>query len=88
MSNDQPGQYSEQTSNERPVLEEFIPMKTNLFINEDYGDGQQQQKQHKPKNICSQDKSKSSPFSLKPDWLTSAQLSIQSPDPPIEEVTN
>ncbi|KVI05329.1 transcription factor HHO3-like [Cynara cardunculus var. scolymus] len=84
--NVQSDQYSEQTSNEGPVLEEFIPIKRNLFTNEDEGEGQQQQEQqlsHKSKNICSQDKS--SPFSLKPDWLTSAQLSIQSPDPPIEE---
>lgn len=84
--NGQSDQYSDQTSSEGPVLEEFIPMKRNLFTNEDDGDGQQQQKQqlsHKSKNICSQDKSSS--ISFKSDWLTSAQLSIQSPDPPIEE---
>ncbi|KAI3733997.1 hypothetical protein L6452_13457 [Arctium lappa] len=85
--NGQSDQYSDQTSSEGPVLEEFIPMKPNLFTNEDDHDGQEQQNQqksHKHNNICSQDKS-SSPFSLKPDWLTSAQLSIQSPDPPMEE---
>ncbi|KAJ9554097.1 hypothetical protein OSB04_018142 [Centaurea solstitialis] len=83
--NGQSDRYSEQTSSEGPVLEEFMPMKRYLFTNEDdHGDGKQQQKKqqlsYESKKICSQDKS-----SLKPDWLTSAHLSIQSPDPPIEE---
>ncbi|KAI3816495.1 hypothetical protein L1987_16193 [Smallanthus sonchifolius] len=57
-------------------LEEFIPMKSTSSTNEDVDD-QLQQKQHelscKSKIICSK------------DWLSSARLSIQAPDPQLEE---
>ncbi|KAJ0725146.1 putative transcription factor MYB-HB-like family [Helianthus annuus] len=65
---------SDQTTNECPVLEEFIPMKSTSSTNEDVDDLQQKQhSSHKSKIICSK------------DWLASAQLSIQTPDPPLEE---
>ncbi|KAI3730561.1 hypothetical protein L1987_61732 [Smallanthus sonchifolius] len=66
----QSDQYSDQTSSEGPVLEEFIPIKlSSPFTNEDIDD-QQQQKQE---------------LTGSKDWLASAQLSIQAPDPIIEE---
>lgn len=66
---------SEQTSSEGPVLEEFIPMKRTSSTEED-----DQQLNHKPTiNISTKDTPSSS--SKKPDWLRSAQLSIQTPDP-------
>ncbi|KAL8258140.1 hypothetical protein R6Q59_030181 [Mikania micrantha] len=69
---------SDQTSSDRcPVLEEYIPMKSSSFTNEDFDDQQQLQKQelmfHKSKLTCSK------------DWLASAQLSLQAPNPPLEE---
>lgn len=70
---------SEQTSSEGPVLEEFIPIKRTSSADEDDQEHQHQELNHKPKNICSKDKSSSS--SKKSDWLRSAQLSIQTPDP-------
>ncbi|CAI9263969.1 unnamed protein product [Lactuca saligna] len=71
---------SEQTSSEGPILEEFIPMKrTSSAHDEDDQQQQQQQFSHKPKVISTKDKS-SFP-SKKSDWLRSAQLSIQTPDP-------
>ncbi|KAI3696214.1 hypothetical protein L1987_79224 [Smallanthus sonchifolius] len=67
---------SDEKLSECPVLEEFIPMKSISSTNEDVDD-QLQQKQHelscKSKIICSK------------DWLASAQLSIQTPDPHLEE---
>ncbi|KAI3796198.1 hypothetical protein L1987_38863 [Smallanthus sonchifolius] len=76
---------SEQTS-EGPVLEEFIPMKRTLCVdeeeneNEDDREHQRRQLSHKSKIISSKlDKSSSS--SKKSDWLRHAQLSIQTPDP-------
>ncbi|KAI3516765.1 hypothetical protein L1887_15777 [Cichorium endivia] len=84
--NGQSDQHSEQTSNDGPVLEEFIPIKRTSSTNNDDGDGQEQQKRqlsHNSKIICTKDKS--SLFSTKPDWLTSTQLSIKAPDPRIEE---
>lgn len=83
--NGQSDQYSEQTSSEGPVLEEFIPIKPDSSTNDDDVDGQQKQHlSHNSKIICNNETS--SPFSRKSDWLTSAQLSIKTPDPPIEEV--
>lgn len=71
---------SEQTSSEGPILEEFIPMKrTSSAHDEEDQQQQQQQFNHKPKVISTKDKS-SFP-SKKSDWLRSAQLSIQTPDP-------
>ncbi|KAL7589508.1 hypothetical protein Lser_V15G37062 [Lactuca serriola] len=82
--NGQSDQYSEQTSSEGPVLEEFIPIKPDSSTNDDDVDGQQKQYlSHNSKIICNNETS--SPFSRKSDWLTSAQLSIKTPDPPIEE---
>ncbi|KAJ9563569.1 hypothetical protein OSB04_008729 [Centaurea solstitialis] len=72
---------SEQTSSEGPILEEFIPIKRTSSIDEDndHQEHHHQQLNHKPKNISTKDKSSSS--SKKSDWLRSAQLSIQTPDP-------
>ncbi|XP_024988244.1 transcription factor HHO3-like [Cynara cardunculus var. scolymus] len=72
---------SEQTSSEGPVLEEFIPIKRTSSADEDDQEHQHQHQEpnHKPMNICTKDKSSSS--SKKSDWLRSAQLSIQTPDP-------
>ncbi|KAL4574564.1 hypothetical protein LXL04_021397 [Taraxacum kok-saghyz] len=78
-------QYSEQTSSEGPVLEEFIPIKRASSTNDDdvdYGQ-QKQQLSHNSKIIYSIDKS--SQISTKSDWLTSTQLSIKTPDPHIEQ---
>lgn len=69
---------SEQTSSEGPILEEFIPMKRTSSADEDDQEHQHQQiSNHKPKIISTKDKSSSK----KSDWLRSAQLSIQTPDP-------
>ncbi|KAI3744297.1 hypothetical protein L1987_57375 [Smallanthus sonchifolius] len=72
---------SEQTtSHEGPVLEEFIPIKRTLCVDEDDEEHQRRQLSHKSKIISSKlDKSSSS--SRKSDWLRHAQLSIQTPDP-------
>ncbi|GJU39016.1 transcription factor HHO3-like protein [Tanacetum coccineum] len=64
-----------------PVLEEFIPIKPTLSRNED--DNENKQVSKKSNIICSKDSSCS--LSKKSDWLTSAQLSIQESNPPIEE---
>lgn len=64
-----------------PVLEEFIPIKPTSSRNED--DNEKKQISKKSNIICSKDNSCS--FSMKSDWLTSAQLSIQESNPPIEE---
>ncbi|KAI3817166.1 hypothetical protein L1987_10955 [Smallanthus sonchifolius] len=67
----QSDQYSDdQTSSEGPVLEEFIPFKLSTPSTDEDIDDQQQQKQQ---------------LSGSKDWLASAQLSIQAPDPIIEE---
>ncbi|XP_076956004.1 transcription factor HRS1-like isoform X2 [Bidens hawaiensis] len=68
--------HSDQTSNECPVLEEFIPMKSTSSTHDEYVDDHPQQKHHsshESKNTCSN------------DWLAFTQLSIQTPDPPHEE---
>lgn len=65
-----------------PVLEEFIPIKPTSSRNED--DNEKKHISKKSNIICSKDNSCS--FSMKSDWLTSAQLSIQESNPPIEEV--
>lgn len=90
---------SEQTSSEGPILEEFIPMKRTSSGDEDDQEQQHQQQQqnlnHKPKSTTTSTKDKSSFPSKKSDWLRSAQLSIQTPDPvelspkivPVVEVT-
>ncbi|KAL8241914.1 hypothetical protein R6Q59_012216 [Mikania micrantha] len=67
-------QFDDQTLSDQfcPVLEEFIPMKSTSSANEDVDD-QLQQNQQLSKIICSK------------DWLASAQLSIQAPDPYLEE---
>ncbi|KAI3497911.1 hypothetical protein L2E82_13888 [Cichorium intybus] len=70
---------SEQTSSEGPILEEFIPMKRTSSVDEDDQEHRHQQLNHKSKIISTKDKS-SFP-SKKSDWLRSAQLSIQTPDP-------
>ncbi|KAL8224348.1 hypothetical protein R6Q57_019823 [Mikania cordata] len=69
-------QFDDQTSSDCPVLEEFIPMKSTSSANEDVDDQLQQKQQLscKSKIICSK------------DWLASAQLSIQTPDPYLEVV--
>ncbi|KAJ0638003.1 putative transcription factor MYB-HB-like family [Helianthus annuus] len=74
---------SERTSSDGPVLEEFIPMKRNICVDEEEEDGQEQpQLYHTPNNIVSSKLDKaSSSSSKKADWLRSAQLSIQTPDP-------
>ncbi|KAJ0900511.1 putative transcription factor MYB-HB-like family [Helianthus annuus] len=66
--------FSDQTSSEYPVLEEFIPMKSTSSTNEDIND-QEQQKQQISNEL----------FTGSKDWLASAQLSIQVPDPIYEE---
>ena len=73
---------SEQTSSEGPVLEEFIPIKRTSSVDEDDQEHHHQQvvNINKPKIISSKLDIKSS-LSKKSDWLRSAQLSIQSPDP-------
>ncbi|XP_071689520.1 transcription factor HHO3-like [Rutidosis leptorrhynchoides] len=77
-------------SNEGPVLKEFIPIKPTCLStnNGDDNDINNVDREHQPvsnkSNIicsCTNDKS-SSLYSKKPDWLTSAQLSIQIQDPP------
>ncbi|KAK9051115.1 hypothetical protein SSX86_027745 [Deinandra increscens subsp. villosa] len=70
-NNGQQSECSEQTSTERPVLEEFIPMKTTDEEEEDEDEDDEVEHQrfnHKSKIT-------------KLDWLRHAQLSIQSPDP-------
>ncbi|KAG8366574.1 hypothetical protein BUALT_Bualt17G0094100 [Buddleja alternifolia] len=78
---------SEQTSSDVPVLEEFIPIKRASSES----DGEEQESCKKPKNdtnyanksdvnIIANDKN-----SKKSDWLRSAQLWNQSPDPPSKE---
>ncbi|XP_071706816.1 transcription factor HHO3-like [Rutidosis leptorrhynchoides] len=73
---------SEQTSSEYPVLEEFIPIKRTSSADDE--DDQQHSHQdlinHKPK-IASNKLDNSSSSFKKSDWLRSAQLSIQTPDP-------
>ncbi|GJU76603.1 transcription factor HHO3-like protein [Tanacetum coccineum] len=73
---------SEQTSSEVPILEEFIPMKRTSSVDEDDQEHHHQQivNNNKPRIISSKLDIKSS-LSKKSDWLRSAQLSIQSPDP-------
>nr|XP_043624664.1 transcription factor HHO3-like isoform X2 [Erigeron canadensis] len=76
---------SEQISSEGPILEEFIPIKRTSSLEEEEEDDHEhthQQLNYKPKNIPNKflDKSSSS-SSKKSDWLRSAQLSIQTPDP-------
>ncbi|KAK9074481.1 hypothetical protein SSX86_007079 [Deinandra increscens subsp. villosa] len=66
--NGQLSECCEQTSSDGPILEEFIPIKRTSSADED-GE-EHQQLNHKPIII-----------SKKSDWLKSAQLSIQSPDP-------
>ncbi|KAF5794132.1 putative transcription factor MYB-HB-like family [Helianthus annuus] len=66
--------FCDQTSSEYPVLEEFIPMKSTSSTNEDIDD-QEQQKQQLSNEL----------FTGSKDWLASAQLSIQAPDPIYEE---
>ncbi|KAL9993714.1 putative transcription factor MYB-HB-like family [Helianthus debilis subsp. tardiflorus] len=66
--------FCDQTSSEYPVLEEFIPMKSTSSTNEDIND-QEQQKQQLSNEL----------FAGSKDWLASAQLSIQTPDPTYEE---
>ncbi|KAI7749699.1 hypothetical protein M8C21_008919 [Ambrosia artemisiifolia] len=63
-----------------PVLEEFIPVKRNISADEDDHDGQEQSQLFDKPNIVSSKLDKSSSFK-KEDWLRSAQLSIQAPDP-------
>ncbi|KAL8229934.1 hypothetical protein R6Q57_014834 [Mikania cordata] len=81
---------SEQTTSDGPVLEEFIPLKRISSADdheEDEHEHEEKQKQkqdlnHKSKIIsCKLNKSSSSSSSKKLDWLRSAQLSIQTPDP-------
>ncbi|KAI7734584.1 hypothetical protein M8C21_009836 [Ambrosia artemisiifolia] len=70
---DEGDRYYDRTSSDQcPVLEEFIPMKSTSSTNEDVDD-QEQQLSH---NLftCSKD-----------DWLASAQLSIQASDPTFKE---
>ncbi|KAI7738816.1 hypothetical protein M8C21_006263 [Ambrosia artemisiifolia] len=86
---------SEQTSTEGPVLEEFIPMKTNLSTDEDEDDQRLNNNNNNKSKVISSKLDKSSSSSKKSDWLRHAQLSIQSPDPselspkrvPVVEVT-
>ncbi|XP_076914421.1 transcription factor HRS1-like [Bidens hawaiensis] len=63
-------QYSDQTSSEFPVLEEFIPMKSTSSTHED---------------IIFDELSHKSKFKGSKDWLASAQLSIQVTSPTIDE---
>ncbi|KAG9158701.1 hypothetical protein Leryth_023483 [Lithospermum erythrorhizon] len=75
---------SEQTSSEGPVLEEFIPIKR-VFSSSHDDEGQQYKK---PKinfiGICSNNNDNKA--SKKSDWLRSAKLWNQSPDPTPKEV--
>lgn len=63
--------YSEQTSSEIPLLEEFIPIKRHSADSSDYSE--EDRHCNKPPN--NNDKSKKS------DWLKSVQLWNQTPDP-------
>lgn len=84
---------SEQTWTEgTPVLEEFIPMKR-LSRSEDCEDDDVDRHSHKQMKINNDndgDKGKSGSVDSKKksDWLKSAQLWNQSPDPPPKEVIN
>ncbi|KAK1416164.1 hypothetical protein QVD17_31952 [Tagetes erecta] len=79
----QSDQCSDQTSSDPfPVLEEFIPMKATSSTNyEDLDHDDHDQRQLK-QQLSSHDQSM---FTCTKDWLASAQLSIQAPNPPIEE---
>ncbi|OWM75797.1 transcription factor HHO3-like [Punica granatum] len=78
---------SEQTSTEgTPVLEEFIPVKRPSKSEED----EDEQHSHKPMKIDDEsdgnkEKSSSADSKKKSDWLRSAQLWNQTPDPPPKE---
>lgn len=82
---------SEQTSTEgTPVLEEFIPMKR-PSTSEDDEDEEEEQHSHKQTKMdkesnWSKEKSSSADSKRKSDWLKSAQLWNQTPDPPAKEV--
>lgn len=77
--------FSEQTSSEGPVLEEFIPIKRihsydeNDNENGDYREQQSQNERNKT-SISNNDHNKKS------DWLRSVQLWNQFPDPPQKQV--
>ncbi|CAK9188367.1 unnamed protein product [Ilex paraguariensis] len=74
-------EYSEQTSSEEHVLEEFIPIKRILSSDED------EQKAKKSKNNGSDKKNNKNndKSSKKSDWLKSVQLWNHPPDPPTKE---
>ena len=70
---------SEQTtSNEVPVLEEFIPMKRSSASSDD--DEEEHSHQPTTEKISNDNKKKS-------DWLRSVQLWNSPSDPPLKEVT-
>ncbi|KAL3501663.1 hypothetical protein ACH5RR_036112 [Cinchona calisaya] len=76
---------SEQTStDEGPVLEEFIPIKRALS----YDDDDEEQQSHKSKKSNTNNNNgnnKAAAASKKSDWLRSVQLWNQTPDPPKTE---
>lgn len=77
---------SEQTSSEgtKPVLEEFIPIKKTNSSSDN--DNEEQYLHKRNKNSSTNKDKNSSDHKKKSDWLRSAQLWNQSPDPTPKEV--